>query len=194
MTSPPSRTILAACLACLASAVCAAPVAYKVDPDHTFPSFEADHLGISVWRGKFNRSSGTVSYDKADGSGTLAVTVDLASVDFGHDKLNGWARGKDLFDVRKYPKATYKGTFAAPANGVPTQVAGELTMHGITRPVTLKINSLKCIPHPMLKREMCGADAIATFQRDQFGMDIGKAYKFSMDVTLRIQVEALAEK
>jgi len=94
--------------------------------------------------------------------------------------------------VKKYPKATYKGKFDGAAAGVPTQVLGDLTLHGVTKPVVLKINSLKCVPHPMLKREMCGADAIATFNRDEFGLVAGKDYGFKMDVTLRIQVEALA--
>jgi len=70
-------------------------------------------------------------------------------------------------------------------------VVGRLTLHGITRPLTLKIDSFKCMPHPVFKREVCGADALATFKRDAFGMDAGKDYGFSMDVTLRIQVEAI---
>ncbi len=79
-------------------------------------------------------------------------------------------------------------------NGVPTKVSGELTLHGITRPVDLQLPLFKCIPHPMLKRELCGADAMATIKRDEFGLDAGKDYGFKMDVALRIQVEAVAEK
>jgi len=86
----------------------------------------------------------------------------------------------------------YRGRFDKPVDGVPTEVTGELTMHGVTKPVTLKLNWLRCMPHPMLKREMCGADAVTTIRRDEFGMDVGKDYKFNMDVTLRIQVEAIA--
>src|SRR5258706_4279231 len=87
----------------------AAPVTYKIDPNHTFPSFEADHMGISVWRGKLNKNAGQVVLDKEAGSGTLDVSIDLASIDFGQDALNRWARGKQLFNVAKYPKAPYKG-------------------------------------------------------------------------------------
>ena len=169
----------------------AAPATYKIDPDHTFPSFEADHMGISVWRGKLNKTSGKVTLDKAAGAGNLEVAVDLASIDFGQDALNKWGRGKEFFNVAKYPKATYKGKLDAFVNGAPTQVAGDLTLHGVTRPVVLKINSFKCIPHPIFKRELCGADALATFNRDEFGLGVGKEYGFNMDVTLRIQVEAL---
>jgi len=171
----------------------AAGVTYQLDPNHTYPSFEADHLGgLSVWRGKFNHSSGTVTLDKAGGSGTVNVVVDMKSADFGQNQLNEKAQGAELFDAAKYPQAIYKGRLAGFVDGRPTRVDGTLTLHGVTRPLTLKINSFKCMPHPMLKREVCGADALATFQRDAFGMDAGKPYGFSMAVTLRIQVEAIA--
>jgi polyisoprenoid-binding protein YceI len=172
----------------------AAPVSYKLDPTHTYPSFEADHLGISVWRGKMTKNSGQVVYDKATGTGTVEVTVDLAAIDFGLEIMNKWARGRDFFDVKKHPRATYKGHFDAPVNGVPTRVLGELTLHGVTRPMALTLHTLKCIPHPMLKRELCGADASGSFMRDEFGLDAGKAYGFKMDVNLRIQAEAVAER
>lgn len=155
----------------------AAPVQYTIDPEHTYPSFEASHRGISIWRGKFNKTSDTVKFDKASGHGSVNVVVDLGCVDFGHDKLNSYMVGPEFFDTVKFPHATYLGTFAAFANGSPT-------------PVASKINSFTCIPHPLLKREVCGADALATFERDDFQLDAGKSYGFSMDVTLRIQVEA----
>lgn len=171
----------------------AAGTTYRIDPEHTYPSFEADHLGgLSVWRGKFDRSSGTIVYDKAAGTGSVDVAIDPASIDFGHDKLDEYARGPDLFDVGKYPQARYKGELAAFKNGVPTEVRGELTLHGVTRPLTLKVLAFKCMPHPMLKREVCGADALASFRRDVFGITAGQDYGFDMSVTLRIQVEAVA--
>ena len=175
-----------------AAAAMAAPVAYDIDPEHTFPSFEADHMGISVWRGKFNRTEGTVVLDKAAGTGQVDLAVDIDSIDFGLDIMNAEAKKPTLFDAAKYPKATYKGRLDGFANGVPTQLVGDLTLHGVTKPVALKINSFKCIPHPMLKREVCGADVVGTLDREAFGIDAGKAYGFRMDVTLRIQVEAIA--
>ncbi|HJW06679.1 MAG TPA: YceI family protein [Rhodanobacter sp.] len=177
-----------------AGAAHATEVKYQLDPDHTYPSFEADHLGgLSVWRGKFNHSRGTVTLDKAAGTGTVKVVVDMTSADFGQDQLNEKAQGAELFDTAKYPQAVYAGRLAGFVDGKPTRVDGTLTLHGVTRPLTLKIDSFKCMPHPLLKRELCGADALATFQRDAFGMDAGKAYGFDMTVTLRIQVEAIAE-
>jgi polyisoprenoid-binding protein YceI len=184
----------AACVALATPAASAAPTAYLIDPSHTFPSFEADHLGISLWRGKLNKSSGRVLYDKAAGTGTVEVVTELASIDFGLDALATWARGKDFFDVRKHPRAVFKGTLQNPVNGVPTQLVGELTMRGVTRPLTLTVHALKCIPHPMLKRDYCGADASGSFNRDDFGLSAGKDYGFKMNVDLRIQVEAVAEK
>ena len=175
-----------------AGVACAAPVTYKIDPAHTYPSFEADHMGISVWRGKFHNNTGTVVLDKAAQTGSVDISIDTASVDFGHDALNTWAAGEKFFDAAKYGPARYKGKLTGFVNGAPTEVAGELTLHGVTKPVNLKLALFKCIPHPMLKRELCGADAIGSFKRDEFGLVAGKDYGFKMDVPLRIQVEAIA--
>lgn len=196
MSAPPIAPSLALALAPLLLAsglACATTVTYDIDPDHTYPSFEADHLGgLSVWRGKFNRSSGKVTLDKGAGTGTVEVEIDAASIDFGNDALSEHARGPDMFDVGKYPTARYVGRLEGFADGKPARVVGELTLHGVTRPVELQVKSFKCMPHPVLKRELCGADALATIQRDEFGMSAGKDYGFGMAVTLRIQVEAIA--
>jgi polyisoprenoid-binding protein YceI len=187
-----SKSLLAACIASLSLSATAATVTYKVDPEHTYPSFEADHLGgLSTWRGKFNHSTGTITLDKAAGTGTVEIVVDMASADFGHDVLNKAMQGKEMFEADKYPQAIYKGRLADFVEGKPTRVVGDLTLHGVTRPLTLTIDTFKCMPHPLFKRELCGADALATFRRDDFGMTAGKDYGFSMDVALRIQVEAI---
>jgi polyisoprenoid-binding protein YceI len=185
---------LAAALLLCATAVQAAPVTYNLDPMHTYPSFEADHMGISTWRGKFDRSSGSVTMDREAGTGSLTIVVDMKSADFGLDAMNKSAKSKELFDVARYPRATFKGTLEGFTDGAPTRAVGTLELHGKTNPVTLEIRKFKCIPHPMLKREACGADVYATIDREQFGMDAGKAYGFSMAVDLRIQVEAIATK
>jgi polyisoprenoid-binding protein YceI len=108
--------------------------------------------------------------------------------------MKKWALGKDFFNVKKHGKtARYTGKLTL-ANGDPTEVQGQLTLMGVTGPLALKLNRFKCIPHPMLKRELCGADAAAAFNREEFGLAAGKDYGFSMDVGLRIQVEAVAAK
>ena len=185
---------LAAAVLLAATAAHAAPVTYDIDPMHTYPSFEADHMGISTWRGKFDRTTGSVTMDRAAGTGSLEIVVDMKSADFGLPALDKAAKGKELFESDKYPKAHFKGTLEGFTDGAPTKAVGTLEMHGKTNPVTLDIRKFKCIPHPMFKREVCGADVYTTLDREQFGMDAGKAYGFSMAVDLRIQVEALAAK
>jgi len=191
-----SRTtlLLAALLSVTPLAATAENAHYTIDPMHTYPSFEADHMGISVWRGKLDKSSGGVNLDKAAGTGDVEVTMDLSSIDFGLDALNTWAKGKDFFDATQYPTATYKGKLEGFVDGAPTRVVGTLTLHGVTRPVDLKIDLFKCIPHPIFKRELCGANATGSFDRSEFGLTAGKDYGFKMDVPLRIQVEALRDK
>jgi polyisoprenoid-binding protein YceI len=179
-----------------AGSAAAAPVKYTIDPEHTYPSFEADHFGgLSTWRGKFNKTSGTIVYDKEAASGTLDITIDTASVDTGHDKLNDHVRtGSDMLDVKQYPTATYTGKLAKFVNGAPTEVDGTLTLHGVSKPVTLKINEFDCRPHPMKKgKQVCGANATGAIDREAFGVSWGKNYGFKMDVKLAIQVEALTD-
>jgi len=184
-----SIALLAA--ACASSAFAADT--YKIDPSHTYPSFEADHMGgLSTWRGKFDKSEGTIVVDRAAKSGSVEITIDTTSIDFGHAKMNEHAKSPDIFDTAKFPTATYKGKLVFKGD-VPTSVNGELTLHGVTKPVTLAINKFKCIQHPMLKREVCGADASATFKRSDFGVSYGEQYGFNQEVKLAIQVEAIKQ-
>jgi polyisoprenoid-binding protein YceI len=175
-----------------ASAAMAEPVTYNVDPQHTHPSFEADHMGgLSTWRGTFKKTTGKITLDKSVNSGTVLVSINVASIDFGQDELSKEARGPEMFDSAKYPTATYKGTLGDFKDGAPTTVTGELTLHGVTKPLTLSIDSFKCMMHPMLKQEVCGADALGTFNRADFGVNYGQDYGFNQQVRLRIQVEAI---
>ena len=175
-----------------AAGVAAAPVTYEIDPAHTYPSFEADHSGgMSLWRGKFNSSAGKITYDKEANAGTVEVTIDMKSIDFGHQGLNDHAQTPDIYDTAKYPTATFSGKLAGFRNGSPSTVEGNLTMHGVTKPVTLTINTFKCAPGRSGK-EVCGADASATINREDWGVTFGKNFGFDMKVTLRISVEASA--
>ncbi len=163
---------------------------YNIEPNHTFPSFEADHMGISVWRGKFTKTAGNVTLDRAAKTGTLDIKIDANSLDFGHAKMNDHAKGKDMFNVEQFPTITYKGKSIKFNGDTPVAVEGDLTLLGVTKPVTLAINKFKCIQHPMFKREVCGADATAEFKRTDFGLNYGTP-KFAPEVKLAIQVEAL---
>jgi polyisoprenoid-binding protein YceI len=185
-----NRIVLAAMAALLGASAFAAPVTYTLDPAHTYPSFAADHFGgLSVWRGKFNSTSGKVVYDKDAKSGSIEVTVDMSSINFGMPKLDEHAKSPEIFDAAKYPTATYSGKFTKFNGTTPTEAQGTLTMHGVTKPVTLVINSFVCRPHPVTKKEVCGADASATFSRADFGVNYGDKYGFKQEVTLQIQVE-----
>lgn len=185
--------ILAALLATgISSAAVAETTTYNIDPSHTYPSFEADHMGISYWRGKFTKTSGTITLDREKKTGSVDIVIDADSIDFGMAKLNEHAtKAEDMFDAAKYPKITYKSTKLNFKGADLASVDGELTMHGVTKPVKLTVNKFKCIPHPMLKREVCGADASATLNRADFGVDFGVKFGFSPVVKLAIQVEAL---
>ncbi len=147
-------------LAAYAGAAVAKPVTYVCDPAHTYPSFAADHMGgLSVWRGKFTKSTCTIVLDRQRRTGTVDVTVDTSSIDFGMPQLNEHAQAPDLFDVAKYPTATYKGTLAGFVNGKPTEVVGSLTLHGITHPLTLTVRTFECKEIPMMHQYRRGADA-----------------------------------
>jgi polyisoprenoid-binding protein YceI len=185
-----NRIVLASTAALVCASAFAAPVTYTLDPAHTYPSFEADHFGgLSVWRGKFDSTSGTVVYDKEAKSGSIEVKVDMNTIDFGMQKLNDHAKSAEIFDVAKYPLATYSGKFTKFNGDAPTEAQGTLTMHGVTKPVTLTINVFKCMQNPMNKKQVCGADVSATFNRADFGVNYGEKLGFKQEVKLQIQVE-----
>jgi polyisoprenoid-binding protein YceI len=185
-----NRIVLASMAALFGASAFAAPVTYTLDPNHTYPSFEADHFGgLSTWRGKFDSTSGKVVYDKDAKAGSIDVTVDMSSIDFGMPKLNEHAKSPEIFDAAKYPTATYSGKFTKFNGATPTEAQGTLTMHGVTKPVTLVIDSFKCMQNPMSKKEVCGANATATFSRADFGVNFGDKFGFKQEVKLQIQVE-----
>ncbi|MDR3416716.1 MAG: YceI family protein [Nevskia sp.] len=166
---------------------------YNLDPAHTYVSFEAPHIqAISFWRGKFDHTqSGSVTLDSEAKTGSIDVTIDATSIDFGMQKMNDHAKSPDFFDVAKFPTAVFKSDTVKFDGATPVEADGELTLHGVTKPVALKINSFKCIPDPMLKVERCGADASAEINRSDFGIDYGVKMTGSGSVKLAIQVEGL---
>jgi polyisoprenoid-binding protein YceI len=194
------RLVWVVLAAASAAAAAAPPVTYKIDPNHTHPLVELDHFaGLSTWRGLFRTTSGTIALDREHSTGTVEVVIDTASIDFGHDRLNEIAVRTRIgdwngLDVENFPTATYHGMLGGFREGAPTRVEGELTLRGVTRPLALRIESFKCIPdHPIVKREVCGADALGTFNRADFGINTGVQYGFRQEVTLRIQVEAIRQ-
>lgn len=184
-----SPLMLAAAAVALPAA--AAPVTYDIDPSHTYPSFEADHMGgLSTWRGKFNQTSGVIVLDRAARAGTIDITVQIDSIDFGHDEMNRHAVAPDIFDAARYPTATFKGRFTEFDGDRPEAAEGEFTLRGVTRTLKLDIDDFKCIDHPMEKREVCGADVSTSFNRGDYGLNFGLDMGFKPEVELDIQVEA----
>ena len=170
----------------------AKPITYEIDSSHTFPAFEADHMGgLSLWRGKINSTSGEIVLDKDKETCSVNVIMDMSTIDFGHEGMNKHAKNSDMFDVEKYPEAVYKGNLTEFIDGAPTKVKGSLTLHGVTKPVDLDIKSFKCRLHPFKLKQVCGADAYGNIMRDDFGVDYAKRLGFKMEVALRIGVEAI---
>jgi polyisoprenoid-binding protein YceI len=179
--------------ACLATNAMAADT-YQLDPTHTYPSFEADHeSGISIWRGKFTKSSGSVVLDRVAKTGSLNVKIDPASISTGSSSLDAELKSDEFFDVAKFPDAAYNGTQIKFNGNVPVEVIGTLTFHGVSKPVNLKLDSFKCYQSPRLKREVCGTEATATFDRGDFGVDNGRAYGYSLKTILHIQAEGIKQ-
>ncbi len=184
------KFVLTSLLAGTVSSAAQAADSYTIDPNHTYPSFEVDHMGLSFWRGKFNKSSGTITLDRRAKTGTVDIIIDLSSVDFGHEQLNEQVKSAEIFDVDQFPTARYQGTVIKFDGDKPIAVDGQLNLHGISHPVTLVINKFTCIQHPVLRREVCGADASATFNRADFGIGFGVP-RYAPQVKLAIQVEAI---
>lgn len=167
---------------------------YSIDSSHTYPSFEADHLGgISKWRGKINQSEGKVTFDPAAKKGSVDLTMSMASIDFGHEKMNEHAKAEDIFNVKKYPVATFKSKDFVFEADKPVEIRGNLTLKGITKPVVLKVHEFKCMMHPIVKKEVCGADASAVINRADFAVDYALNMGFKPEVKILISVEAIKD-
>jgi polyisoprenoid-binding protein YceI len=180
--------LLAIAGACLAGT--AAADSYNIDSRHTFPVFEVSHFGFSVQRGRFNKVSGTIEIDAAAGLASVDVTIDTASVDMGFEDWNKHMRGERFFRSEEFPAARFvaRGFRFDPAR--PAPVTGELTLLGVTRPLTLQVGQWRCAKHPILPRELCGADLEARIKRSDFGMNYGIP-GIADEVRVLVPVEAL---
>ena len=170
----------------------AAPETFIIDNAHTFPRFEYSHFGYSNQVSRFDKTSGKIVLDRAAKTGSVDVTIDTTSVDTGFALFNGHIQGEDFLDTKKYPTITFKSSKLNFKGDTLTSVDGNLTIKGITKPVTLDITSFKCMPHPMTKKDACGANAVTRIKRTEF--NAGKyAPNVSDEVTLTIAVEASKE-
>ncbi|MGL4995297.1 MAG: YceI family protein [Deefgea sp.] len=183
------KIITAALFSAIASSAFAAPEVYTIDPSHTYPTFEVNHLGYSIQRGSFEKTSGTVTLDMEKKTGAADINIDTTSLRTGWEKRDAHLKGEDFFNAEKFPTMSFKSADFKFNGDKLASVAGNLTLLGVTKPVTLQVTGFKCSAHPMSKKPTCGADAITTIKRSDFGM---AAYvpAVSDEVTLRIQIEA----
>lgn len=183
------KLVTLAIAATLSTAAFAAPETYTIEGTHTFPRFEYSHFGYSTQLSRFDKTTGTITLDKAAKTGAVDVTIDATSVNTGYPLFNQHIQGEDFFDTAKYPTITYKSTKVNFDGDKPTSIEGNLTVKGVTKPVTLTLTSFHCMPHPMLKKDACGANATATIKRSEF--NAGKYAPYVGDeVKLTIAVEA----
>lgn len=187
-----AQLALATAFAATALPALAAPDTFVIDTTHTFPRFSYSHFGYSTQLSRFDKTSGKITIDRAAKTGSVDVTIDMKSVDTGYSVFNGHIQGEDFLDTAKYPTATFKSSKVKFDGDKVVAVDGNLTIKGITKPVTLTVSSFKCMPHPMLKKEACGANATTVIKRTEF--NAGKYAPYVSDeVTLDIAVEAVHE-
>ncbi len=191
-----SRLAVALLAVALPLIAVAAPENYTIDPTHTYPHWEANHFGVSNWRGRFDKSAGKFTLDRAAKTASVEITVQTTSVSSGDsDKgsrprsLDEHLRTPDFFNVAEYPTMTYKSTGVKFNGDDPGTIEGNLTLLGVTKPMVLRVENWKCQPHPFNKKEMCGGNASGSFKRSDFGM------KFALpavgdEIKLWIQIEA----
>ena len=186
-------SIIAAALALSAFAGAASAAdTYAIDPSHTFPRFSYNHLGLSTQQSRFNNTTGTVTFDKAAKTGSVNVLIDMKAVDTGFAAFNGHIQGEDFLDTAKFPTATFKSTKVVFEGDKPKAIEGNLTIKGVTKPVTLKITNFVATQHPMMKVDAIAADAVTTIKRTEF--NAGKYAPYVGDeVRIDIAIEAMAQ-
>lgn len=165
---------------------------YTIDSRHTFPMFEVMHFGMSLQRGRFNKTAGKATIDRQARTGTVDITIDATSVDTGLDKLEDHVRAEDFLHASAYPTITFKGTRFHFDGDRPRSVDGELTMRGVTRPVTLNVQHFNCGNHPMNKKAMCGGELTATIKRSEWGIKYAIP-ALADEMLLRINFEAFRD-
>ena len=178
--------------ATVAAPALAAPETFNVEPNHTFPRFSYNHLGYSVQLSRFDKTSGKVVFDKAAKTGSVDIVINTKSVSTGSDVFNEHIQGEDFLDTGKFPTATFKSTKVVFEGDKPAKIEGNLTLKGVTKPVTLTVTSFQTMPHPMVKKDALGANAFTTVKRTDFNMGKNAPY-VGDEVRIDIAIEAIKE-
>ena len=178
--------------AAVAAPALAAPQTFVIDGTHTFPRFSYNHLGFSTQLSRFDTTTGKVVFDKVAKTGAVDIVIDTKSISTGSATFNEHIQGEDFLDTAKFPTATFKSTKVIFEGDKPAKIAGNLTLKGVTKPVTLTVTDFKTAPHPMLKKEAIGANATTTVKRTDFNM--GKNVPYVGDeVRIDIGLEAIQQ-
>jgi polyisoprenoid-binding protein YceI len=176
----------------VATSAVAAPVTYGVDSTHTFPRFSYSHFGYSTQLSSFSKTTGKVVFDAEAKKGSVDIVIDTQSVSTGFADFNEHIQGEDFLDTTKFPQATFKSTKVVFEGDKPQSIEGQLTIKGVTKPVTLTVTSFQAMPHPMLKKPAIGANAFTTIKRSEF--NAGKYAPYvGDDVRIDIAIEAIAQ-
>ncbi len=179
-------------LAVLPIAVMAAD-SFTVDPLHTFPNFTINHLGFSTMHGRFGKTAGKLTVDEANHTGSVAITIDAASVDTGFIKRDDHLRSPDFLNAKEFPEITYKSTKVTINKDDSAVVEGNLTISGVTKPVTLNVTRMHCGINPMDPKKQeyrCGFDANARIKRSDFGVKFAlPAIGDDMDIELEVEAK-----
>ena len=192
MKSFKQLSLAAALFAALAGSAIAAPVTYNVDGSHTYPRFSYSHFGYSTQLSSFKNTSGKVVFDAEAKTGSVDISIDMKSVNTGFEVFDGHIQGEDFLDTAKFPTATFKSTKVVFEGDKPKSIEGNLTIKGVTKPVTLTVTSFQAMPHPMMKKPALGANAFTTIKRSEF--NAGKYAPYvGDDVRIDIAVEAVAQ-
>jgi len=186
------NTILALIIGCTLSFSATAATSYTVDPRHTFPSFEINHLGFSIQRGRFNQTSGKVLLDPESATGSIHIAIETASISTGLAELEEHLRGKDFLDAKRYPQITFVSDKLSFNKEQLVAADGILTLHGISKPVHLTVDHFYCGMNMIAMKNTCGANATTTIKRSDFGVD-KYAPKLADDVNIAIQIEAIKD-
>ncbi len=154
-----------------AVSVQAAPVTYKLDPNHTMVLFSWNHFGFSNPTANLGLGAGTLVFDEQHpANSSVEVTLPLTNLDTHVPALDEHLKKPDFLDADKYATVTFKSTKVQPLGGHKFKVTGELTVHGVTKPVVLNATLNKVGPHPMSKAQSIGFDATASLKRSDFGV------------------------
>ena len=178
-------------LVAFATAAHAAPETYVIDHSSTSSQFSFSYLGVASQTNRFEKTNGKVVLDHTAKTGSAEVTIDATSINTGHAIFNEHLQAASFFDTTRYPTITFKSTKLT-LDGDQMSLAGDLTIKGVTRAVTLAVTQFQCLPHPTLKAETCGANVTVTVKRSDFNM--GKyALLASNNVTLNLSIQAVKE-